>query len=86
MVLPHIVPKYNVPVYGSRFTIGRVEEIFENFGLPMPDGFELKTVIMNENYPRTAENRGILSRADSSYPLHTRQYHGRGRHPGRPDH
>ncbi len=47
--LPHILPKYNVPVYGGRFTIGRIEEIFENFGLPMPDGFELKTVIMNEN-------------------------------------
>jgi len=47
--LPHIIPKYpGVPVYGSRFTIGRVEEIFENFGLPMPEGFELKTVIMNE--------------------------------------
>jgi ribonuclease J len=46
--LPHILPKYNVPVYGSRFTIGRVEEIFENFGPPMPDGFELKTVVMNE--------------------------------------
>lgn len=47
--LPHILPKYNVPVYGSRFTIGRVEEIFENFGLPMPPGFELKTVSMNED-------------------------------------
>lgn len=47
--LPHILPKYNVPVYGSRFTVGRVEEIFENFGLPMPDGFELKTVAMNED-------------------------------------
>jgi ribonuclease J len=46
--MPHILPKYNVPVYGSRFTIGRVEEIFENFGLPMPNGFELKTVVMNE--------------------------------------
>ena len=46
--LPHILPKYNVPVYGSKFTIGRVEEIFENFGVPMPDGFELKTVVMNE--------------------------------------
>lgn len=46
--LPHILPIYNVPVYGSRFTIGRVEEIFENFGLPLPDGFELKTIIMNE--------------------------------------
>src|SRR3989344_520368 len=47
--LPHILPKYNVPVYGSRFTIGRIEEIFGNFGLPMPHGFELKTVIMNES-------------------------------------
>jgi ribonuclease J len=48
--LPHILPKYpGTPVYGSRFTIGRVEEIFENFGLPMPDGFELKTVEMNES-------------------------------------
>lgn len=47
--LPHIVPKFPAPVYGSRFTIGRVEEIFENFGLPMPDGFELKTIEMNED-------------------------------------
>jgi ribonuclease J len=48
--LPHILPKYpGVPVYGSRFTIGRVEEIFQNFGLPMPEGFELKTVAMNED-------------------------------------
>ena len=47
--LPHILPKYNVPVYGSRFTVGRIEEIFGNFGLPMPHGFELKTVIMNES-------------------------------------
>lgn len=47
--LPHILPKYPAPVYGSRFTIGRVEEIFENFGLPMPEGFELNTVVMNES-------------------------------------
>jgi ribonuclease J len=47
--LPHIVPKFPAPIYGSKFTIGRVEEIFENFGLPMPDGFELKTVMMNED-------------------------------------
>lgn len=47
--LPHIVPKYPAPIYGSKFTIGRVEEIFENFGLPQPDGFELRTVTMNEN-------------------------------------
>lgn len=47
--LPHIVPKLPAPIYGSKFTIGRVEEIFENFGLPMPDGFELRTITMNEN-------------------------------------
>jgi ribonuclease J len=47
--LPHIVPLFPAPIYGSRFTIGRVEEIFENFGLPMPEGFELQTVVMNEN-------------------------------------
>jgi ribonuclease J len=47
--LPHIVPQIPAPIYGSRFTIGRVEEIFENFGLPMPEGFELRTVTMNEN-------------------------------------
>ncbi|MDQ5971955.1 MAG: ribonuclease [Patescibacteria group bacterium] len=47
--LPHILPKFPAPVYGSRFTIGRVEEIFQNFGLPQPDGFELKTVVMNED-------------------------------------
>lgn len=47
--LPHILPLYPAPVYGSRFSIGRVEEIFENFGVPMPDGFELKTVAMNED-------------------------------------
>ncbi len=47
--LAHVVPKYNLPIYGSRFTIGMVEKAFENFSVPMPDGFELKTVIMNED-------------------------------------
>lgn len=47
--LPHIVPKLPAPIYGSRFTIGRVEEIFQNFGLPMPEGFKLQTVVMNEH-------------------------------------
>jgi len=46
--LPHIVPKYPAPIYGSRFTIGMVERFFENFGLPMPEGFKLETVTMNE--------------------------------------
>jgi ribonuclease J len=47
--LPHIVPMFPAPIYGSKFSIGRVEEIFGNFGLPMPQGFELRTVVMNEN-------------------------------------
>lgn len=47
--LPHIVPELPAPIYGSAFTIGRVEEIFQNFGMPMPEGFELRTVVMNEN-------------------------------------
>jgi ribonuclease J len=47
--LPHILPRVPAPVYGSKFTIGRIEETFENYGLPMPDGFELKTVIMNDS-------------------------------------
>jgi ribonuclease J len=47
--LPHIVPKLPAPIYGSKFTIGRVNEIFDNFGLPMPEGFQLQTVTMNEH-------------------------------------
>jgi ribonuclease J len=47
--LPHIVPLIPAPIYGSKFSIGRVEEIFENFGQPMPEGFELQTVMMNED-------------------------------------
>lgn len=47
--LPHIVPRVPAPIYGSRFTIGRVNEIFENFSLPMPQGFSLQTVVMNEH-------------------------------------
>jgi ribonuclease J len=46
--LPHIAPKFPAPIYGSRFTIGMVEKGFENFGLPMPEGFNLETVVMNE--------------------------------------
>jgi ribonuclease J len=47
--LPHIVPLFPAPIYGSKFTIGRVQEIFQNFGMPLPEGFELKTVTMNED-------------------------------------
>ncbi len=46
--LPHIVPRVPAPIYGSRFTIGMTEKVFENFGLPMPDGFQLNTNILNE--------------------------------------
>jgi ribonuclease J len=46
--LPHIVPKVPAPIYGSKFTIGMIAKHFENFGQPMPDGFELRTVVLNE--------------------------------------
>lgn len=46
--LPHIVPQLPAPIYGSKFTIGMVEKHFENFGQQYPEGFELKTVTMNE--------------------------------------
>lgn len=46
--LPHIVPKMPAPIYGSRFTIGMVEKIFENFGAPLPADFTLQTVVINE--------------------------------------
>jgi len=47
--LPHIATRFPAPIYGSRFTIGMVEKIFENFGIPLPEGYRLETVIMNEN-------------------------------------
>ncbi len=47
--LPHIVPKLPAPIYGSKFTVARVEEIFGNFGPPLPEGFALETVAMNED-------------------------------------
>ena len=47
--LPHIVPKIPAPIYGSRFTIGMVEKIFDNFGGALEPGFSLQTVIMNES-------------------------------------
>lgn len=47
--LPHIVPRFPAPIYGSRFTIGMIEKVFENFGGNLPAGYNLQTVIMNEN-------------------------------------
>lgn len=46
--LPHIVPRFPAPIYGSKFSIGMVERHFENFGQELPEGFELQTVTMNE--------------------------------------
>ncbi|MGH7142089.1 MAG: ribonuclease J [Candidatus Saccharimonadales bacterium] len=46
--LPHIVPKLPAPIYGSRFTIGMVEKVFEGTSVTLPEGFVLKTVVLNE--------------------------------------
>ena len=29
--LPHVVPKFQAPVYGSKFTVGRIRETFQQF-------------------------------------------------------
>ena len=47
--LPHIVPQFPAPIYGSKFTVARVEEIFNNFGPPLPENFSLNLVAMNED-------------------------------------
>ncbi len=47
--LPHVVPRFPAPIYGSKFSTARVEEIFGNFGPQMPEGFNLETVSMNED-------------------------------------
>ena len=46
--LPYIVPEVPAPVYGSRFTIGMVEQICKNSDYKV-EGFELNTIIMNQD-------------------------------------
>lgn len=46
--LPYHLPEIPVPVYGSRFTIGMVEQVMANSDYHV-DGFELKTVVMNQD-------------------------------------
>jgi len=45
--LKHIVPKYPAPIYGSRYTIGVVEQSFENAAADTGLEFKPSTVIMN---------------------------------------
>lgn len=46
--LPYILPEVPAPVYGSRFTIGMIEQTFANSD-HQTEGFKLQTVIMNED-------------------------------------
>lgn len=46
--LPYIVQKLPAPIYGSRFTIGMVEQIFANSDA-VDSKFELNTIIMNQD-------------------------------------
>lgn len=46
--LPYILPEIPAPVYGSRFTIGMVEQTFANTDHQI-EGFKPQTVIMNED-------------------------------------
>ncbi|CAN5676186.1 ribonuclease J [soil metagenome] len=47
--LPHIVPRFPASIYGSKFSVARVEEVFSNFGPDIDEGFQLETVAMNED-------------------------------------
>lgn len=46
--LPYILPEVPAPVYGTRFTIGMIEQTVKNSDHQV-DGFELKTVVMNQD-------------------------------------
>ena len=45
--LKHIVPKYPAPIYGSRYTIGVVEQSFENAAADTGLDYKPNTIIMN---------------------------------------
>jgi ribonuclease J len=45
--LKHIVPKYPAPIYGSRYTIGVVEQSFENAAADTGLDYKPSTIIMN---------------------------------------
>ena len=46
--LPYVLPEVPAPVYGSRFTIGMIEQTFANTDHKV-EGFKLNTVVMNED-------------------------------------
>ncbi len=46
--LPYVLPELPAPVYGSRFTIAMVEQLFQNTDHKV-EGFNLQTVVMNED-------------------------------------
>lgn len=46
--LPYILPEIPAPVYGSRFTIAMIEQIFANTDHKV-EGFKLNSVIMNQD-------------------------------------
>lgn len=50
--LPYILPEVPAKVYGSRFTIGMIEQTFKNSD-HQTEGFKLETVIMNEDNHET---------------------------------
>lgn len=58
--LPYILPEVPAKVYGSRFTIGMVEQTFKNSD-HQTEGFKLETVIMNEDNHETLKMGRDLS-------------------------
>ena len=58
--LPYILPLVPAPVYGSRFTVGMIEQTFKNSD-HQTEGFKLETVIMNEDNHETLKMGRDLS-------------------------
>jgi ribonuclease J len=46
--LPYIMPKMPAPIYGSRFTLGMVEQIFAA-NEKVPEDFELRPIVMSQD-------------------------------------
>jgi len=46
--LPYLLPEFDLPVYGSKFTIGMVEQIVANSD-HVVEGFKLKTIVVNQD-------------------------------------
>lgn len=58
--LPYILPEVPAPVYGSRFTIGMIEQTFAKSDYQV-EGFDLKTVVVNQDNHEKLKVGGVFT-------------------------